>query len=60
MKFIDPVGYFDIIALEKSARMLLTDSGGMQKDLLGITARKTGDMYRKPEGIGTCPQINLA
>ena len=29
---LDPVGYFDIIALEKSARMLLTDSGGMQKE----------------------------
>ena len=32
VKLIDPVGYFDIIALEKSARLLLTNSGGMQKE----------------------------
>ena len=32
VKLIEPVGYFDVIALEKSARLLLTDSGGMQKE----------------------------
>ena len=32
LRLIEPLGYFDIIALEKSARMLLTDSGGMQKE----------------------------
>jgi len=32
LKIIEPVGYFDVIALARSARVILTDSGGMQKE----------------------------
>lgn len=31
-KIIDPVGFIDIIALEKNAKMVVTDSGGLQKE----------------------------
>ncbi len=32
LKIIEPVGYFDVIALAQSSRLILTDSGGMQKE----------------------------
>lgn len=32
IKIIPPAGFLDIIALEKNARMVVTDSGGLQKE----------------------------
>jgi UDP-N-acetylglucosamine 2-epimerase (non-hydrolysing) len=53
VQFIDPLGYFEFIQLLHNARLVLTDSGGLQEEscVLGVPCVTLRDNTERPETI---------
>ena len=52
-KVIDPVGYFEFLALLKNTKLVLTDSGGIQEEacIMGVPCVTVRTNTERPETI---------
>jgi UDP-N-acetylglucosamine 2-epimerase (non-hydrolysing) len=53
LRFLEPFGFFDFIALERSARLVLSDSGTVQEEcaIFGVPNVTLRDVTERPETI---------